>query len=94
MSQSHPPTLDRARRPRVRITCDAEEDGGVREVELPLVVGVLADLSGRRSDPSPGGEGRHFTPIDRETFSAVLRRVAPRLTLQVSRHEPWYTHRV
>jgi type VI secretion system protein ImpB len=62
MSQSHPPTLDRARRPRVRITYDAEEGGGVREVELPLVVGVLADLSGRRSDPSPGGEERHFTP--------------------------------
>ena len=39
--------LDRVRRPRVQITYDVETNGAMQKVELPFVVGVLADLSGQ-----------------------------------------------
>ena len=44
-------TLDRVRRPRVQITYDVETNGAMRKVELPFVIGVLADLSGMPKDP-------------------------------------------
>ena len=42
--------LDRVRRPRVQITYDVETNGAMQKVELPFVVGVLADLSGQPND--------------------------------------------
>ena len=45
-SESLKHKLDRVRRPRVQITYDVETGGAMQKVELPFVVGVLADLSG------------------------------------------------
>ena len=47
MAESVQHKLDRVRRPRVQITYDVETGGAMRMVELPFVVGVLADLSGQ-----------------------------------------------
>src|SRR5213082_2986583 len=46
-SESLQHKLDRVRRPRVQITYDVETGGAMRSVELPFVVGVLADMSGQ-----------------------------------------------
>ena len=43
--------LDRVRRPRVQITYDVETNGAMQKIELPFVVGVLADLSGQPKEP-------------------------------------------
>ena len=46
-SESLQHKLDRVRRPRVQITYDVETGGAMQKVELPFVVGVMADLSGK-----------------------------------------------
>ena len=75
--------LDRVRRPRVQITYDVETNGAMQKVELPFVVGVMADLSGQRKEPLPALKDRKFVPIDRDNFNDVLAKAAPRLALKV-----------
>lgn len=83
MAESTQKKLDRVRRPRVQITYDVETGGAMKQVELPFVVGVLADLSGQPKDPLKPVKERKFTPIDRDNFNEVLARSAPRLALKV-----------
>ena len=64
--------LDRVRRPRVQITYDVETNGAMQKVELPFVVGVLADLSGQPKDALKPLKDRKFVPIDRDNFNEVL----------------------
>jgi len=75
--------LDRVRRPRVQITYDVETNGAMEKVELPFVVGVLADLSGQPAQPLPVLKNRKFVPIDRDNFNDVLAKAAPRLAVRV-----------
>jgi type VI secretion system protein ImpB len=69
------------RPPRVQISYDVETAGAIEKKELPMVVGVIADLSGMRDadiTPSPLGE-RRFIDIDRDTFDKVLTQIGPRI---------------
>jgi type VI secretion system protein ImpB len=75
--------LTRVRRPRVHITYDVETNGAMQKVELPFVVGVMADLSGQPAKPLPGLKERKFTNIDRDNFNDVLAKAAPRVALGV-----------
>lgn len=75
--------LDRVRRPRVQITYDVETNGALQKVELPFVVGVMADLSGQPKDPLKAVKDRKFVNIDRDNFDDVLNRSAPRLAFRV-----------
>jgi type VI secretion system protein ImpB len=82
-SESLQHKLDRVRRPRVQITYDVETNGAMEKVELPFVVGVLADLSAQRKEALPAMKLRKFVPIDRDNFNDVLNKAAPRLALKV-----------
>lgn len=75
--------LDRVRRPRVQITYDVETNGAMEKVELPFVVGVMADLSGQPKDPLKPLKERKFAQVDRDNFNEVMERAAPRLALKV-----------
>jgi type VI secretion system protein ImpB len=75
--------LDRIRRPRVHITYDVEIGGAIEMKELPFVVGVLADLSGKPEEPLPRLKDRKFVEIDRDNFNKVLAATKPRLAYQV-----------
>src|SRR5207248_2711989 len=75
--------LDRVRRPRVQITYDVETNGAMQKHELPFVVGVLADLSGKPKEPLRQLKERKFTHIDRDNFNAVLAKSAPRVAMKV-----------
>jgi len=75
--------LDRVRRPRVQLTYDVETNGALQKVELPFVVGVLADLSGQPKDPLKPLKERKFVQIDRDNFDDVLAKSAPRLAMKV-----------
>jgi type VI secretion system protein ImpB len=75
--------LDRVRSPRVQITYDVETDGAIELKELPLVVGVLSDLSGKPDEPLPRLRDRKFVDIDRDNFDAVMRGMKPRLAYRV-----------
>jgi type VI secretion system protein ImpB len=67
----------------VQITYDVEIGGAITKKELPLVVGVLADLSGKPAQPLPKLKERKFVEIDRDNFDTVLASYAPRLAFQV-----------
>jgi type VI secretion system protein ImpB len=75
--------LSRVRRPRVHITYDVETNGAMQKVELPFVVGVMADLSGQPKAALPPLKERKFTNIDRDNFNDVLAKAAPRLAIGV-----------
>jgi len=83
MPQSLQHSLDRVRPPRVQITYDVEIGGAIVKKELPLVVGVLADLSGKPAEPLPRLRDRKFVEIDRDNFNDVMSASSPRLAIQV-----------
>ncbi len=76
--------LDRVRPPRVQITYDVETGGAVQKKDIPFVVGVMADLSGKPEKPLPKLKERTFVKIDRDNFNEVLAGSAPRLALKVA----------
>jgi len=75
--------LDRVRRPRVQITYDVETGGAMQKVELPFVVGVLADLSGQPKEALKPMKDRKVVQIDRDNFNDVLAKAAPRVAMKV-----------
>ncbi|MGJ7503270.1 MULTISPECIES: type VI secretion system contractile sheath small subunit [unclassified Variovorax] len=83
MSNSLQNWVGRNRPPRVQITYDVEIGDAVEKKELPLVVGLLADLSGQPAQPLPKLKERRFVEIDRDNFDEVLGNITPRLDLSV-----------
>ena len=75
--------LDRVRPPRVHITYDVELGGAIELKELPFVVGVLGDFSGKPEEPLPRVRDRKLVEIDRDNFNQVLAGMKPRLALSV-----------
>jgi type VI secretion system protein ImpB len=75
--------LGRVRPPRVHITYDVEVGDAIQLKELPFVVGVLADLSGKPDEPLPQVKDRKFVDIDRDNFDAVLKGMKPRIAYRV-----------
>jgi type VI secretion system protein ImpB len=83
MTKSAQHTLDRVRRPRVQITYDVQVGDAMKTVELPFVVGVMADLSGQPKEALKPLKERKFVAIDRDNFNDVLAKQAPRLAMKV-----------
>ncbi len=75
--------LDRVRRPRVQITYDVETNGAMQKVELPFVVGVLADLSAQSTEPLKPLKERPVVEIDRDNINNVMAKAAPRVAMKV-----------
>jgi len=75
--------LDRVRSPRVQITYDVETGGAIQLKELPFVMGVLGDFSGKPSEPLPKLKDRKFVNIDRDNFDQVLAGMKPRLAYKI-----------
>jgi type VI secretion system protein ImpB len=82
-SESQQHKLDRVRRPRVQITYDVETNGAMQKVELPLVVGVMADLSGQPKEALKPLKDRKVVNVDRDNFNDVLSKATPRVALRV-----------
>src|SRR5262245_52001711 len=83
MAESLQHKLDRVRRPRVHITYDVETGGAMKKVELPFVVGVLADLSAQPKQALKPLKERNAVYIDRDNFNDVLAKATPRLAIRV-----------
>lgn len=83
MAESTQHKLDRVRPSRVQITYDVEIGNAIEKKELPLVVGILADLSGKPDTPPAKLVERRFVDIDRDNFNEILSSISPRATLQV-----------
>jgi type VI secretion system protein ImpB len=82
-SESAQHKLDRNRPPRVQITYDVEIGDEVEQKELPLVVGILADLAGQQPN-QPRLKDRKFVEIDRDNFDQVMAAINPQLTVSVA----------
>lgn len=85
MPESTQHKLDRVRSPRVHITYDVQIGDAIEKKELPFVVGVLADLSGKPEEALPNlkDESRRFVTIDRDNFNDVMKGIKPRLAFKV-----------
>ena len=77
-SESSQKWLERNRPPRVQISYEVETGGASKKRELPMVVGILADLGGHAG----GFVERRFIEIDRDNFDKVMKKTAPTLTIK------------
>ena len=75
--------IARNRAPRVQIEYDVEVYGAQKKVELPFVMGVMADLSGKPAEPLPDVAERKFMEIDVDNFDERLKSCKPRVAFQV-----------
>lgn len=77
MAESVQQKLKRVRAPRVHITYDVETEGAQVRKELPFVVGVIGDFSGKPYEPQKPLRDRKFIQIDRDNFDDVMQRMTP-----------------
>jgi type VI secretion system protein ImpB len=75
--------LDRVRPPRVQIKYEVYVGDAMEMKELPFVVGVLGDFTGKPDKPQPALRDRKFVDVDRDNFNKVLASLAPRQTFTV-----------
>lgn len=75
--------IARNRAPRVQIEYDLELYGAQKKVNLPFVMGVMADLSGKPAEALPGVADRKFLEVDVDNFDERLKSCKPRVAFQV-----------
>lgn len=75
--------IARNRAPRVQIEYDVELYGAEKKVQLPFVMGVLADLSGKPADPLAPVADRKFLEVDVDNFDSRMKSMKPRVAFQV-----------
>lgn len=75
--------IARNRAPRVQIEYDVELYGAEKKVQLPFVMGVMSDLSGKSEEPLPGVADRKFLEIDVDNFDERMKSMKPRVAFAV-----------
>ncbi len=75
--------IARNRAPRVQIEYDVELYGAEKRIELPFVMGVMGDLSGKPAEQLPAVTDRKFLEIDVDNFDDRLKACKPRVAFQV-----------
>ena len=75
--------IARNRAPRVQIEYDVEIYGAERKIQLPFVMGVLADLVGKPVEPQAAIDERKFLDIDLDNFDERMKALKPRVAFQV-----------
>lgn len=75
--------IQRNRAPRVQIEYDVELYGAQKKIQLPFVMGVMADLSGKPAEALPGVADRKFLEIDAANFDDRLKAMKPRVAFAV-----------
>jgi type VI secretion system protein ImpB len=75
--------IGRNRAPRVQIEYDVELYGAEKKIQLPFIMGVLADLSGKPAEALPPVAERKFLEIDVDNFDPRMKAMKPRVAFQV-----------
>ncbi|GGA10497.1 type VI secretion system contractile sheath small subunit [Neptunicoccus cionae] len=75
--------IARNRAPRVQIEYDVEVYGAEKKVQLPFVMGVMADLSGKSEEPLPAVADRKFLEVDVDNFDDRMKSMKPRAAFTV-----------
>src|SRR5690606_31036704 len=90
MAESKAKVIERNRAPRVQIAYDVEHYGSPTTIELPFVMGVMADLAGKsetREATKPPAE-RTFVEVDAGRFGKFMEALAPRVKARVPNKLP------
>jgi type VI secretion system protein ImpB len=83
MADSSQKFIARNRAPRVQIEYDVELYGAEKKVQLPFVMGVMADLAGKSEAPQPSIAERKFLEIDVDNFDSRMKTMKPRVAFNV-----------
>lgn len=83
MATSSQKFVGRNRAPRVQIEYDVELYGAEKKVQLPFVMGVMADLAGKPEDPLPAVADRKFLEFDVDNFDQRMKAMKPRVAFTV-----------
>ncbi|MDX7990440.1 type VI secretion system contractile sheath small subunit [Xenorhabdus littoralis] len=83
MKSSGQKFIGRNRPPRVQIEYDVELYGSEQKIQLPFVMGVMADLAGQPIEALPEVSERNFMEIDVDNFDERLKSLKPRVAFQV-----------
>ncbi len=83
MAMSSQKFIARNRAPRVQIEYDVEVYGAQKKVQLPFVMGVMADLSGKPAEPLAAVADRKFLEVDVDNFDSRLKAMKPRVAFRV-----------
>ncbi len=75
--------LEKVRPPRVHITYDVEIGDAIEVKEIPFVLGVLGDFSGKPREPLPRLKDRKFVEVTPDNFDSVLEAMKPHLSFSV-----------
>jgi type VI secretion system protein ImpB len=75
--------IARNRAPRVQIEYEVELFGAQKKVQVPFVMGVMADLSGDAAEPLPNVEERKFLAVDVDNFDERMKSMKPRVAFRV-----------
>lgn len=75
--------IARNRAPRVQIEYDVELYGAEKKVQLPFVMGVMADLSGNPAEALPAVNDRKYLEIDVDNFDSRMKSMKPRASFQI-----------
>jgi len=71
------------RAPRVHIEYEVETYGSRQKVELPFVMGVMSDLSGKSQVEKKPLDKRDFVEFDMDNFDKRMEAIAPRAAFNV-----------
>ncbi len=82
MATSSQHKLDKLRTPRVHITYDLHIGNATEKKELPMVIGVFADLYGHNTAVAPLKE-RQFDKVIPGTFDQFVEKISPMLKFAV-----------
>ena len=90
MSESKQKVIERNRAPRVQIAYDVEHYGSPTTIELPFVMGVMADLAGasETKEAQKPPADRQFTEIDAGRFGKFMEALSPRVKARVPNKLP------
>jgi len=75
--------IARNRAPRVQIEYDVELYGSEKKIQIPFVMGVMSDLSGKPKEELPPVADRKFLEIDIDNFDERLKAIQPRVAFNV-----------
>ncbi len=75
--------LEKVRPPRVHITYDVEIGDAIEVKEIPFVLGVLGDFTGKPREPLPRLKDRKFVEVTPDNFDSVLEAMRPHLAFSV-----------
>jgi type VI secretion system protein ImpB len=83
MAKSGQRFIKENRAPRVHIEYEVETYGSRQKVELPFVMGVMSDLSGKSLVEKKTLDQRDFVEFDMDNFEQKMEAIAPRAAFVV-----------